>query len=103
MISSDEMLVIVNNLHAAGYESVNYPRPEEILKYKVFEKVYLNPQELKTQNKIWQPIVDHYAHLNTDFPPIVVDENNKILDGEQRVAGAQKRGDSTIVAYKPVY
>ena len=103
MISSQEVLINVNRLQAQGYEATEFPNPRSILQYREFEKVYVDVDSLKVVEKVWQPIVDHYATLPTDFPPIVIGENNEILDGKHRVAAAQKRGDRTIAAYKPLY
>jgi hypothetical protein len=46
--------------------------------------------------------VKEYAKLKTEFPPIVLDANNEILDGMHRTEAAKLRGDKSIKAYIPV-
>ncbi len=43
-----------------------------------------------------------YAEMDTPLPPIVLDSNYKILDGNHRAMAASLRGDTDIQAYVPV-
>lgn len=46
-------------------------------------------------------LVDEYAAMDGDAPPIIVDGNHNhvIIDGNHRANAAKKRGDSDILAY----
>lgn len=104
MINSETVLLEVNRLHSGGYDASYFPRPGEISRYKQFELVFINPSDfLIPASELYQPVVDHYVKLQTDFPPIVLDENGKIIDGRQRLAAAKRRGETTISAYKAIF
>ena len=46
-------------------------------------------------------VVKKYADKNTPFPAVVLDMDNRLRDGNHRVAAAKMRGDKTIRAYVP--
>jgi len=45
---------------------------------------------------------EEYANMKTPFPPIVLDMDGQIRDGNHRVYAAKLRGDKTIMAYVPL-
>lgn len=104
MISSDEVMLEANRSHSQGYDGGMFPHPELIKQYHSFELISVNPQDLNLEGKrIYQPIVDNYTKIDTDFPPIVLDADNKIIDGFHRVAAAKYLGLTSIKAYKAIY
>lgn len=104
MISSENVLLEVNRLHSGGYDASYFPNPNKISQYKEFEIIYINPLDYAIPgDQLHQTVVDHYVKLQTDFPAIVLDENGKIIDGKQRVAAAQRRGETRVRAYKAIY
>jgi len=44
--------------------------------------------------------VEHLAKSNKEYPPIVIDANDRIIDGGHRLAAAVKRGDKTIKLFQ---
>ena len=47
-------------------------------------------------------LAQRYAKMKTPLPPIILDMDGKIRDGNHRVAAAKLRGDSYIAAYEPL-
>ena len=47
-------------------------------------------------------LAERYAKMKTPFPPIVLNIEGKIRDGNHRVAAAKLRGDTYIAAYEPL-
>ena len=47
-------------------------------------------------------LAERYAKMKTPLPPIVLDIDGKIRDGNHRVAAAKLRGDNYIAAYEPL-
>ena len=53
----------------------------------------------KTNDLDWD---DYYKELSTPFPPIVINRENEILDGNHRASSAKNKGDKFIRAYVPI-
>jgi ParB-like chromosome segregation protein Spo0J len=47
-------------------------------------------------------LAERYAKMKAPFPPIVLNIEGEIRDGNHRVAAAKIRGDKTIRAYVPL-
>lgn len=47
-------------------------------------------------------LAERYAKMGTPLPPIVLDGDGRIRDGNHRVAAGKIRGDKTIQAYVPI-
>lgn len=104
MISSDQVILEANRSHAQGYDGGMFPHPELIKQYQAYELVSINPFDLNISGKrIYQTIVDNYAKMDTDFPPIILSDRNEVIDGFHRVAAAKYLGLTSIKAYKPIY
>ena len=53
-------------------------------------------------NRADRTTCQEYAAMAGEFPPIVLDYQGEVVDGQHRAAAAMLRGDATIMAYEPM-
>ena len=59
-------------------------------------------QKLEAGDDYDPSLAEKYARMETPIPPIVMDGDGRIRDGNHRVAAGKIRGDKAILAYVPV-
>lgn len=96
----EEVYKYVNNKHRRGWEHKSYEDSEAIYEHDYFVLALLNLDDtnIRWSNGQHPPVIKKYSQLPTDFPPIVLNHENYILDGTHRVSAARLRGDTQILA-----
>ena len=59
-----------------------------------------NKAQLDIHREIAMGTVRQYARMETPFPAIWIDEQNRIVNGHHRVLAAELRGDGDVLAIR---
>jgi len=91
----------VSDMHMDGWEEKEFEDKEWIMShdYFILTDVSLDDDSVKWNWGYHPPIVNKYAQMSTDIPPIVIASDGYIIDGTHRSGATKKRGESTISAY----
>jgi hypothetical protein len=105
--SSEQVYRYVVELHSRGYDTESYedegPSGEDrILQHREFVLRRLPRGSVDCPWETMGSVSQEYADMQENFPPIVVDSDLTVIDGYQRVAAAEIRGEDTIRAFVPV-
>jgi hypothetical protein len=100
--SPKQIVKYIQKVHKKGWQKIIRMDSEIVLSHSKFilKEIPLDSTEVK-----WVDFVCHYnsavnySKLTTPAPPIVVDFEGNIIDGEHRSLAAKLRGDKTIKAY----
>ncbi len=100
--SPEQIVHYIQELHKAGWQKIKRKDTQLILNHSMFilKEISLENTDIK-----WTTFPCHYdsavkySKLKTDLPPIVIDSEGKIIDGEHRSVAAKLKGQKIIKAY----
>jgi hypothetical protein len=100
--SPKQIVRYVQKIHKSGWQKIKRKDIELMLNHSGF---ILKEIPLDNENVKWvttacrESYITKYSKLKTQAPPIVIDCEGNIIDGEHRSIAAKIRGDKTIKAY----
>ena len=105
VISSDDLVDKVNSLHLNREDFETGDLEDRIRKYDFYKLIDVDANLIDAD--MWNSDDDlvgdyeKYTQRKPDYPPIVLDDDNTIIDGTHRAKALKNLGHKTIKAWVP--
>ena len=105
IISSDELVEMVKRLHLNNEDFEQGDLEDRIRKHDLYKLVDADASDINED--MWNSdddIVDDYQkrlEKEHNYPPIILDDDNTIIDGTHRAKALKNLGHKTIKAWVP--